>query len=60
MTTTKLIGISPEAIPITVESLVAEWMHDGGTPKSLKLVREAYTRYGYMIGHGIPNRTNVW
>jgi len=37
-------------IPITVESLVSEWMHDWGNPKAGELVREVYSRYGYMIG----------
>jgi nicotinamidase-related amidase len=37
-------------IPITVESLVSEWMHDWANPKSGELVREVYSRYGYMIG----------
>jgi nicotinamidase-related amidase len=39
-------------IPITVESLVSEWMHDWGNPKAGELVKEAYSRYGYMIGMG--------
>jgi nicotinamidase-related amidase len=37
-------------IPITVESLVSEWMHDWGNPKTGELVREVYSRYGYMLG----------
>ena len=37
-------------IPITVESLVSEWMHDWGNPKVSELVKEVYSRYGYMIG----------
>ena len=37
-------------IPITVESLVSEWMHDWGNPKAGELVKEVYSRYGYMIG----------
>ncbi len=37
-------------IPITVESLVSEWMHDWGNPKVGDLVKEVYSRYGYMIG----------
>ncbi len=37
-------------IPITVESLVSEWMHDWSNPKAGELVREVYSRYGYMIG----------
>lgn len=37
-------------IPITVESLVSEWMHDWANPKAGELVKEVYSRYGYMIG----------
>ncbi len=37
-------------IPITVESLVSEWMHDWGNPKVGELVKEVYSRYGYMLG----------
>ena len=39
-------------IPITVESLVSEWMHDWTNPKAGELVKEVYSRYGYMIGLG--------
>ena len=39
-------------IPITVESLVSEWMHDWGNPKSGELVKEVYSKYGAMIGLG--------
>jgi nicotinamidase-related amidase len=37
-------------VPITVECLVSEWMHDWGNPKAGALVQEVYSRYGYMIG----------
>lgn len=37
-------------IPTTVESLVSEWMHDWANPKAGELVKEVYSRYGYMIG----------
>ncbi len=37
-------------IPITLESLVSEWMHDWDNPKSGKLVEEIYSKYGAMIG----------
>jgi len=37
-------------IPITLEALVSEWMHDWGNPKSAELVKEVYSRYGAMIG----------
>lgn len=37
-------------IPITVESLVSEWMHDWANPKAGELVKEVYSKYGAMIG----------
>jgi nicotinamidase-related amidase len=37
-------------IPITVESLVSEWMHDWRNPKAGELVAEIYSKYGAMIG----------
>jgi nicotinamidase-related amidase len=37
-------------VPITLESLVSEWMHDWGNPRAGELVKEVYSRYGYMIG----------
>jgi nicotinamidase-related amidase len=37
-------------IPITLESLVSEWMHDWGNPKAVELVKEVYSKYGAMIG----------
>lgn len=37
-------------IPITLESLVSEWMHDWENPKSAELVKEVYSKYGAMIG----------
>jgi nicotinamidase-related amidase len=37
-------------IPITLESLVSEWMHDWGNPKAGELVKEVYSKYGAMIG----------
>ena len=40
-------------IPITVESLVSEWMHDWANPKSGELVKEVYSKYGAMIGLGM-------
>ncbi|PWR74239.1 isochorismatase family protein [Methanospirillum lacunae] len=39
-------------IPITVESLVSEWMHAWSNPKAGELVKEVYSKYGYMIGLG--------
>ena len=37
-------------IPITLESLVSECMHDWGNPKAGELVKEVYSKYGAMIG----------
>jgi nicotinamidase-related amidase len=37
-------------IPITLESLVSEWMHDWDNPKSGELVKDVYSKYGAMIG----------
>jgi nicotinamidase-related amidase len=37
-------------VPITTESLVSEWMHDWGNPKSMELVQEVYSKFGAMIG----------
>jgi len=37
-------------IPITLESLVSEWMHDWENPKAAELVKEVYSKYGAMIG----------
>jgi nicotinamidase-related amidase len=42
--------IQAGVIPVTVESLVSEWMHDWGNPKSMELVKEVYSRYGAMLG----------
>ncbi len=39
-------------VPMTVESLVSEWMHDWGNPKSGELIKEVYSRYGAMLGLG--------
>jgi len=37
-------------IPVTLEALVSEWMHDWDNPKSGELVKEVYSQYGAMIG----------
>lgn len=37
-------------VPITLEALVSEWMHDWNNPKAGELVKEVYSKYGYMIG----------
>jgi nicotinamidase-related amidase len=42
--------LQPGVVPITLESLVSEWMHDWSNPKAGELVKEVYSRYGYMIG----------
>jgi nicotinamidase-related amidase len=39
-----------EVIPLTLESLVSEWMHDWENPKAGELVQEVYSKYGAMIG----------
>jgi len=44
--------IQAGVVPITVESLVSEWMHAWTNPKAGELVKEVYSRYGYMIGLG--------
>jgi nicotinamidase-related amidase len=37
-------------VPLTLEALVSEWMHDWNNPKAGDLVREVYSKYGAMIG----------
>ena len=37
-------------IPINLEPLVSEWMHDWNNPKAGELVKEVYSKYGAMIG----------
>jgi nicotinamidase-related amidase len=37
-------------VPITVESLVSEWMHTWANPKAGELLKEVYSRYGAMLG----------
>ncbi len=37
-------------VPLTLEALVSEWMHDWDNPKSGDLVKDVYTQYGAMIG----------
>ena len=37
-------------VPITLESLVSEWMHDWSNPKAGELVAEVYSKYGALIG----------
>jgi nicotinamidase-related amidase len=36
--------------PITLESLVSEWMHDWDNPKSGKLLEEVYSKYRTIVG----------
>ena len=43
--------IQAGVIPITLESLVSEWMHDWDNTKSSELVNEVYSTYVAMIGH---------
>lgn len=42
--------IQAGVVPTTTECLVSEWMHDWANPKSGELVREVFSRYGYMLG----------
>jgi nicotinamidase-related amidase len=37
-------------VPVTLEQLVSEWMHDWGNPKAGELVKQVYTQYGALIG----------
>jgi len=37
-------------VPITLESLVSEWMHEWSNPKAGELVKEVYSKFGAMIG----------
>ncbi len=37
-------------VPMTLETLVSEWMHDWNNPKAGELVKEVYSKYGAMIG----------
>ncbi len=37
-------------VPLTLEALVSEWMHDWDNPKADELVEEVYRHYGAMIG----------
>jgi nicotinamidase-related amidase len=37
-------------VPLTLEALVSEWMHDWNNPKAGELVDEVYSQFGAMIG----------
>jgi nicotinamidase-related amidase len=37
-------------VPVTLEQLVSEWMHAWSNPKAGELVKEVYSKYGYMLG----------
>lgn len=37
-------------IPITLISLVSEWMHDWGNPKAGELIKQVYSKYDAMLG----------
>ena len=37
-------------VPITLECLVSEWMHDWNNPKAGELGKKVYSQYGGMIG----------
>ena len=38
-------------VPITLISLVSEWMHDWANPNSGELIREVYSKYNAMLGN---------
>jgi nicotinamidase-related amidase len=42
--------IQAGVIPITMESLVSEWMHDWNNPKAGELIENVYSHYRAMIG----------
>ncbi len=37
-------------VPMTLEQLVSEWMHDWDNPKADELVKQVYSQYGAMLG----------
>jgi nicotinamidase-related amidase len=37
-------------VPITWETITAEWMHDWNNPKAGELVKEVYSKYDAMFG----------
>jgi nicotinamidase-related amidase len=37
-------------VPLTLEALVSEWMHDWNNPKAGELVSEVYSKYGAIVG----------
>jgi nicotinamidase-related amidase len=37
-------------VPITLECLVSEWMHDWNNPNAGELVKEVYSQFGALIG----------
>ncbi len=37
-------------VPITLESLVSEWMHAWTNPKAGELIKDVYSKYGAMLG----------
>ena len=37
-------------VPITLISLVSEWMHDWGNPKAGELIKEVYSKYDAILG----------
>lgn len=37
-------------VPVTLEAVVSEWMHDWDNPKAGELITQVYTQYGAMIG----------
>jgi nicotinamidase-related amidase len=37
-------------VPLTLEALVSEWMHDWNNPKADDFIKEVYTQFGARIG----------
>jgi nicotinamidase-related amidase len=37
-------------VPVTMEALVSEWMHDWNNPKSGDLIKDVYSHFGAMLG----------
>jgi nicotinamidase-related amidase len=37
-------------VPVTLEAVVSEWMHDWNNPKAGQLVSDVFVNYGAMIG----------
>jgi nicotinamidase-related amidase len=42
--------VQAEVVPLTVLSLVSEWMHDWANPKANELKKEVYSKFNTMLG----------